>query len=301
MKLSDARFVLLDTETTDPQAHLVVELAALRWRANAPMAPEDLRETMVNPGCKLHPASQAIHHIRNEDVATAPRLVDIAQEWADWVGDDIIVAYNSDYDKGVLAHTPLNDKVWMDAYRMAMHFWSLGQLNDDGFPLTTLKQQELRYWLDLPPSVGDAHRAGADVQVTAHFLGRVIDLYLQCGNPDSLDAFVAYINGPICHDVIPLGGRPYSGKNPSEVEDWALKKAFDPKSDLFVPFAKFNVHDCLRPEYIKRFGNDPTAPAKPAPKQPTRPPASVPAAQDQSASSGAPDSSGTSQRRWVRR
>lgn len=259
MKLTQTQFVMLDTETTHQDAPKVIELAGLRWVYGRPIHYSHFKETFVHPQCKIHPASMAVHHILNEDVADAPALGEIVEEWDEWVGDDIIIAYNSDYDQGVLAGTPLHGKQWLDAYRMAMHFWSLGQQNDDGFELTSLKQQELRYWLNLPKTSGDAHRAAADIQVTAFVVERVIAMYLECGFPDDKQAFVDYINGPICHQVIPIGGRPYSGKSPEQVEDWALKKAFDPTGDLFAPFKKFNVHECLLPEYLKRFGKEPSA------------------------------------------
>lgn len=258
MKLTETQFVMLDTETTHQDDPKVIELAGLRWVYNRPIEYTDFKENFIYPGCKICPASMSVHHILNEDVEGAPLIEEIQDEWDEWIGRDPIVAYNSDYDKGVLSKTPLFDKQWLDAYRMAMHFWSLGQLNDDGFPLTSFKQQELRYWLNLPKTSGDAHRAAADIQVTAFIVERIISMYLECGNPDDYNAFVQYINAPICHDVIPIGGRAYLGKRPEEIEDWAIKKAFDPTNDLFATFKKFNVQECLLPEYLKRFGKEPS-------------------------------------------
>jgi len=258
MKLTETQFIMLDTETTHQDDPKVIELAGLRWVYGRPIDYTHFKENFINPGCKIHPASMAVHHILNEDVEDAPFIEELYEEWDEWVGSDIIVAYNSDYDQGVLSKTPLYTKKWLDAYRMAMHFWSLGQLNDDGFPLTSLKQQELRYWLNLPKTSGDAHRAAADIQVTAFVVERVIKFYLECGYKDDLDAFIEYVNAPVCHQTIPIGGRPYAGKTPEEIEDWAIKKAFDPTSDLFAPFKKFNIHECLLPEYLKRFGKEPS-------------------------------------------
>lgn len=258
MKLTQTQFIMLDTETTHQDDPKVIELAGLRWMYKRPIEYTHFKENFINPRCKIHPASMAVHHILNEDVEDAPFIEEIQDEWGQWVGNDIIVAYNSDYDQGVLSQTPLFNKKWLDAYRMAMQFWSVGQLNEDGFPLTSLKQQELRYWLNLPKTSGEAHRAAADIQVTAFVVERVISMYLECGLPDDLQSFVDYINGPICHQTIPIGGRPYGGKTPEEIEDWAIKKAFDPTNDLFEPFKKFNVHECLLPEYLKRFGKEPS-------------------------------------------
>lgn len=258
-RLVDTRLIMLDTETTDMADPKVVELAAMSWFYGTPIKPSDFKESFIHPGCLIDPASMSIHHILNEDVADAPHLDEVDAEWTEWVDDSVIVAYNSAFDHGVLKTTGMNDKPWFDAYRMAMHFWSLGQENDDGFPLTSFKQQELRYWLKLPKTYGDAHRAAADIQVTALVVSRGMDSYLACGKEDSWEAFRAYVMAPIQHATIPIGGRPYAGKTPEDLEDWALKRAFDPNNAMFEPFQKFNVHECLLPEYLKRFSHEPPA------------------------------------------
>jgi len=258
-KLTDFQFILLDVETCNFEDPKVIELAALLWSHGRPIRAQDFKETYVNPGQKIDPASQSVHHISNKDIDGAPFLSEIDQEWTEWALEEerIIVAYNSEFDRTSLRTTGLFPLRWMDAYRGAMHFWSIGDKNKDGFPLTSLKQQELRYWLDLPNVTGDAHRAAADIQVTAHILSRMIDIYLECGHPNDITAFTNFINGPICHSVIPIGGKPYQGKTPEEIDDWAIKKAFDPENYAHESFKKFDILDCLRPEYIRRFGKEP--------------------------------------------
>lgn len=256
LSLKKARFVILDTETTgDPPK--AIELGAVEWIHGRKMAPSHFQETFIDPQEKLNPAAQAVHHITEEDLVGAPLLEEVEQAWGEWVDDAPIVAYNSDFDRGVLSSTCMYNRVWVDAWRAAMHVWYIGQRNEDDFPLTSFKQQELRYWLKLPKTFGDAHRAAADVQVTAHLLSRIIDVYLECGNPDSQKAFIDWVNAPIQHLTLPLGGQHYAGKKPEELADWALKRAFDPTYYVFEAFAKFDVHHCLLPEYQRRFGSDP--------------------------------------------
>lgn len=268
MKLTETEFVLLDVETCNPNDPQVIELAGLRFVAHRPLEADHFKETFIYPNMKIDPTTQSVHHIGDDDVVNAPLLSEVDEEWGQWVADRTIIAYNSDFDRTSLRNTSLFHKNWMDAYRASMHFWSLGMENDDGFPLTSLKQQELRYWLKLPTIMGDAHRAAADIQVTAYILERIIDKYLDCGHPDDYDSFVAFIEGPIFHDTLPLGGRPYQGKRVHEVEDWALKKAFDPDNDMHEGFKKFNMLDCLLPEYISRFGHTPQQAPKPRKKTP---------------------------------
>ena len=254
--LDQARFIILDTETT-VQNKKVVELAGLDWVYGREMSPDHLQETFVNPEQQIDPLSQSVHHILDEDVADAPVLSEIAPAWSEWIGDSVVVAYNAEFDQEVLSSTDISKKVWIDAWRATMHIWYIGQENEDGFALTSFKQQELRYWLKLPKIFGDAHRAGADIQVTAHLMSRVIDVYLECQNEPYLEDFINWVNGPIIHMTIPVGGSHFAGKRPDQLEDWALKKAFDKTYFIFDAFAKFNVHECLLPEYQRRFANDP--------------------------------------------
>ena len=309
--LSQARFIILDTETTGtpPKA---VELGAVEWTAGQKMRPEHFQETYINPQEKISPVTQAVHHILDEDVADAPLLSEVEQAWGEWVGDSPIVAYNSDFDRGVLEGTSMHPKRWVDAWRAAMHVCYIGQENEDGFALTSFKQQELRYWLKLPKTFGDAHRAAADIQVTAHLLDRVIQTYLECGNEDTQQAFLDWVDSPIQHMTLPIGGIHFAGKTPEQLADWALRKAFDREYFLFDGFSKFDVHGCLLPEYQKRFGTDPAGFGKlRAPEQNTTAPTgsfrpgSRPSRSDTSSPARGSSSSGTKSvsgaARWTRR
>ena len=117
MKLTETQFVMLDTETTHQDDPKVIELAGLRWVYNRPIEYTDFKENFIYPGCKICPASMSVHHILNEDVEGAPLIEEIQDEWDEWIGRDPIVAYNSDYDKGVLSKTPLFDKQWLSLRR----------------------------------------------------------------------------------------------------------------------------------------------------------------------------------------
>lgn len=262
MNLENVRLVILDTETCNMQDPKLIEIAGLRWNFNKKMKAEDFKENYVNPGCKIDPSSMSVHHILDEYVQDAPFFEEIDDEWGEWVGDDFIVAYNSDFDRGVLKNTSLYNKKWIDAYRMAMHFWSIGQENEDGFALTSFKQQELRYWLKIPKTSGEAHRAAADIQVTAYIMQKAMDIYLSSTQNNSFDSFLEYITGPILHETIPIGGKGFTGKKPEEIEDKDLKRAFWDKFYMYDAFENFDIHKCLLPEYIKRFGINPLSSTK---------------------------------------
>lgn len=262
--IDEVRFILLDTETTGTEdTAKILEVAARAWSTCPGRVYPKPFEAVVNPGQPIPPASSAVHHISDAKVATAPTLDQVLPAFIDYVGDSPIIAFNSDYDQGMLKDTPLGDHLWLDAYRMAMHMWSLGEKNAQGFPLTSLQQQVLRYWLGLPEIAGDAHRAGADIMLTGLVFQEVVKKYKQIGYSSRFGDFVEWLNSPILHTTIPIGGAAYRGKTPEEIETWALKKAFDPSDPMFASFKKFNVHDVLQPEYSRRVGlhTSPTAPA----------------------------------------
>lgn len=268
--LDDVRFVLLDTETTGVGDNAkILEVAARGWSTHPTRVYPHPYEALIHPGQCIPPESSAVHHVSDQKVADAPKQADILPSFIQYIGDSPLIAFNSGYDQGMLAGTPLYDHLWLDAYRMAMHVWSLGEKNQNGFPLTSLKQQVLRYWLGLPDIAGDAHRAGADIMLTGLVFQEIVKKYKQMGYSTRFKDFVDWVQSPILHSTIPIGGNAYLGKKPEEIETWALKKAFDPTDSMFESFKKFNVHDALRPEYSRRLGMDaPPPPGEPSQEKP---------------------------------
>lgn len=261
--IDDIRFVLLDTETTGTEESAkILEVAARGWSTHPCRVYPKPYEALVNPGAGvlIPPGSSAVHHISDEKVSRAPVLSGVLPEFLEYIGDSPIIAFNSDYDQGMLKGTPLGDHLWLDAYRMTMHMWSLGEKNKNGFPLTSMKQQVLRYWLGLPEIAGDAHRAGADIMLTGLVFQEIVKKYKQMGYPSRFGDFVDWLRSPILHTTIPIGSSAYLGKTPEEIETWALKKAFDPNEPMFASFQKFNVHDALQPEYSRRLGMETSTP-----------------------------------------
>ncbi len=272
--IDEVRFVLLDTETTGTEETAkILEVAARGWSTHPTRVYPKPYEALVNPGAGvlIPPGSSAVHHISDVKVSKAPLLEGVLPDFLRYIGDSPIVAFNSDYDQGMLKETPLGDHLWLDAYRMAMHMWSLGEKNKDGFPLTSLKQQVLRYWLGLPEIAGDAHRAGADIMLTGLVFQEIVKKYKQMGYSSRFGDFVEWVRSPILHTTIPIGSSAFLGKTPEEIETWALKKAFDPTDSMYASFQKFNIHDALQPEYSRRLGMEPAKPSAGSRRSPFRP------------------------------
>jgi exodeoxyribonuclease X len=74
----------------------------------------------------------------------------------------VIAAHNAKFDHSFL---PLLSGEWIDTYRCALHVWP---------DAPNHKNQTLRYWLRLDVPRDGAHRADADVVVTAHILQRLM-------------------------------------------------------------------------------------------------------------------------------
>ena len=250
--LTSTRFALLDTESTgsDPTQAQVIELAARIWFLDPGHKSPYVLESYVNPQCKIPPASMAVHHITNRKVENAPLLGEVMPSFVDLIGNAIPVAYNSEFDRTILRGTPLHNRYWVDVYRLAMKTWSIGELNTDGFALESFKQQELRYWLGLRDVVGEAHRAAADIFVTGLVFQAAVSRFLGAGMPDDADRFLRWLEEPIMHKTIPFG--PSAGKIPEDLEDYELRRAFDPANRMRESLVRFNVLDFLRPEMMRR-------------------------------------------------
>jgi DNA polymerase III epsilon subunit-like protein len=260
MPLTQTRFAVLDTESTgaNPESDKIIEVAARVWFLNRQHKAPFVFESYVNPGCKIPPSSMAVHHITNDKVVNAPLLNDAIQSMSTIVDGAIPVAYNSEFDRKILHGTPLHNKYWVDVYRLAMKTWSIGQVNADGFALKSFKQQELRYWLGVRPAPGEAHRAAADIYVTGLVFQAAVDIFLSSGMPDDARVFMDWLEAPIMHKTIPFGG--CAGRTPEDLDDYELRRHFDPSKDMHEALERFNVLDYLRPEMMRRALSEKTPP-----------------------------------------
>lgn len=94
-------FIVLDLETTglDPMYDDIIELAALRVRAGAVV---DTFESLVKPHNEIDEFITALTGITNEMLETAPLPKDIFPAFRDFVGDDIVIGHNVNFDVNFL-------------------------------------------------------------------------------------------------------------------------------------------------------------------------------------------------------
>lgn len=216
--LSDTVFIVLDTETTSAETkdkynskgELIIPKAKVVELAYYRMSPEGNfthpQDRFYHPGCPIPPSSMSVHNITDKMVEGKPRIEEEIDIINHDLGDFDILAYNSNFDQQML---PFVNNRFLDVYKMAAHVYSIGELNEKGQPLTSLKQQELRFWLGLDDKyeiTGEAHRADSDIQVTGFIFQEIKKHYLEVlKKPDTLDDFVEWVHSAPDYKTIPFG------------------------------------------------------------------------------------------------
>jgi DNA polymerase III subunit epsilon len=98
-------FVAFDLETTGLVARVdrVVEIGAVRFTARGDVV--DRFEQLINPGCPMPPAVQAIHGISDADLVSAPFARDVLPRFLAFLGrsgSTALIAHNASFDAGFL-------------------------------------------------------------------------------------------------------------------------------------------------------------------------------------------------------
>ena len=194
--LYNTRFIVLDTETTgaDPSKDKPIEIAFVVVENFVIHKP---KSWFIDPERPIPPEASAVHHLVDEDLVGAKTWEKLWPDLKHELIDQVIVAHNAQFDISMLPELKNNPVVC--TLRLAKHLWPKGYVSEKGFPLANHQQQNLRYWLGLKIDTQGlaAHRAAADILVTAELLLAQIKVYLECGGDDDLDSFIEFINSPI--------------------------------------------------------------------------------------------------------
>ena len=98
-------YVIFDTETTGLSPQLgdrMVEIAAVRVM-NGVVA-EETFHSLINPHRLISPEASRVNGITSEMVNDAPEAAIVIPEFLQFVGTDILVAHNAEFDMGFLHH-----------------------------------------------------------------------------------------------------------------------------------------------------------------------------------------------------
>lgn len=222
--LESAKFLVLDTETTgtDPATCKVVEVAYVLVSLAAP-GPLIAGTTLVNPGCPIPPEASAVHHLVDEDVASAPDLALAIKMMCqhlreEHLGVSAFAAHNAAFDSAFLPSLK-EGRPWLCTYRLARRLLPDSQAFGNQFLRYALK-------LDVPEAKGlAAHRALADAYVTAalllHLLRQVVD---QPGWAQDLEGLAQQLDAPILLKTCGFGkhkGLPWA-QVPKSYLSWML-------------------------------------------------------------------------------
>ena len=126
---------------------------------------------LIRPASPISPATAAIHHIIDEDVAGAPSWLQAAPAVLQPPGLLALAAHRAAFEQRWCS-APLTGRArWLCTYKCALRLWPNAP---------THSNQGLRYWRrphGLDRAIGlPAHRAGPDAYVTAHHLRDMLAL-----------------------------------------------------------------------------------------------------------------------------
>lgn len=154
--LEPGKAVILDTETTDLHG-AICEIAVIDACTG-----KTLLDTLVNPGVPIQPGARAVHGITDSEVTAAgvPDWPTVYKRLLRVTKGRIVLAYNADYDRGVIA---------ADCRRHGIRRTRLGDLSHWADVMVPRSNHaHSRRWL----RNGGGHRALGDVEQTRQHLQR---------------------------------------------------------------------------------------------------------------------------------
>lgn len=92
------RFIAFDLETTGtlPGVDQIAEIGAVRF--NEQGVPETIFATLIDPGIPMPEAAGRVNGITDAMLAGQPKITDVLEAFAEFCGDDPIVAHNAAFD-----------------------------------------------------------------------------------------------------------------------------------------------------------------------------------------------------------
>lgn len=203
-RVTETEFIVLDTETTGPEPgkDVPIEVACVKLCGDVIGKPVSW---FIDPLRPIPPEASAVHHLIDADLIGAPTLEQAWPEISEFIGTGVILAHNADFDMAMLP--ALAGHPYMCTLRFARQLWQRGDLSEYGFPLASHQQQVLRYWLKLEVDTQGlaAHRAAADILVTARLFQEQVKFYLQCGGEDDMDCLREFLQRPVEITRMPFG------------------------------------------------------------------------------------------------
>lgn len=158
-------YVAFDIETTglNPKYEKIIEIGAVRVRDGEA---QDTFSTFVNPGKSLPPRIVELTGIQDSDVAGAPYIGEVLDDFLAFAGEDVLLGHNLLFDYSFVKKAAVNQKktferTGIDTLRIARRF------------LPGLESRNLSFLCEHYHIALEAHRALNDA-VAAHTLYQVL-------------------------------------------------------------------------------------------------------------------------------
>ncbi len=217
-----ARIRVIDLETAGSAAHEVCEIGwqdVVQGDNGLWVVNDDRGAAFVNPGRPISPATMAIHHIMDADVAGAPFWKDAAPPVlrpAD--GVLALAAHRASFEQRFCTPKLSGGARWICTWKCALRVWP--QL--PGFSNQMLRYERMPEGLDREIGL-PAHRAMPDAYVTAHHLRDML-------NAASLEELLAWSDEPGLLPRVPNGadrGRAWTQLTAESLEAYARDRDID--------------------------------------------------------------------------
>lgn len=171
-------FIAFDLETTGTLAGVdqIVEIGAVRFDQQG--EPETVFTTLINPGVSMPPEASRVNGITDDMLVGKPKITDVLDLFAEFCGDDILVAHNAPFDAQFLTadikkyESTAPKGIILDTCNMARKVFP-GLAN---YKLGTLVQH-----LGIPST--QFHRAEEDAAYCGHLFAKMLLRLSQHGPP----------------------------------------------------------------------------------------------------------------------
>ena len=166
--------------------------------------------TLVHPGHPISPATSAIHHLIDEDVAGAPDWAAAAPPVLQAPGLVALAAHRAAFEQRWCPPSLTGRARWICTWKCGLRVWP---------DAPTHSNQGLRYWrrpVGLDRATGlPAHRAGPDAYVTAHHLRDLLAVA-------DIEQLLAWSAQPALLVRVPAG--PLRGRRFADLDEAALDR-----------------------------------------------------------------------------
>ncbi|MCB9359087.1 3'-5' exonuclease [Candidatus Woesearchaeota archaeon] len=173
-------YTVVDIETTglSKHRHRITEIAAARIEDGKIV---DEFQTLVNPGVRIPGFITRLTGIDDEMVKDAPRIEDVIPKFADFLGDNVLVAHNAAFDYGFLSHNALTNNIQLGNERICTRKIANRLLPD-------LRSKKLGCLCEhFGVQNIQAHRAMADVHATVGIFNNMVDMLSEKGFKEKED------------------------------------------------------------------------------------------------------------------